>query len=87
MMCFISCENDDVEGDADAFCQGYHPDFICRSTGGGSANRKVCVPGGGNGGCGQPSDCPDSAAFCCENALGDLRCYDASGSDGRTCLN
>lgn len=40
--CFLSC--DDVEN-ADDYCQTYaHPDFICRSTGGGVENRKVCVP-------------------------------------------
>jgi hypothetical protein len=42
--CFISCE-DQEEGDA--YCQEWaHSEFICRSTGGGSENRKVCVPEG-----------------------------------------
>ena len=42
--CFLSCE--DVE-DEDNFCQvNAHYSFICRSTGGGSDNRKVCVPEG-----------------------------------------
>jgi hypothetical protein len=41
-MCFLSCEG---EADGNAFCARYaHADFGCRSTGGGSANRKVCVP-------------------------------------------
>ena len=32
--------------DPTEFCQREaHPDFICRSSGGGSNNRKVCVPG------------------------------------------
>lgn len=45
MMCFLSCEGEDVGDDPDAFCHEHaHPDFGCRSTGGGSANRKVCVP-------------------------------------------
>jgi hypothetical protein len=40
--CFISCEGVEDEGN---FCQIYaHPEFLCRSTGGGSDNRKVCVP-------------------------------------------
>lgn len=46
MMCFLSCEAADI-GDYEegAFCQEEaHPDFACRSSGGGSANRKVCVP-------------------------------------------
>lgn len=42
--CFISCEGQD---DGDGYCQEYaHAAFICRSTGGGSENRKVCVPEG-----------------------------------------
>lgn len=42
--CFISCEG--VE-DEEAFCQeNAHPRFICRSTGGGVDNEKVCVPEG-----------------------------------------
>jgi len=45
-MCFLSCEAADI-GDYDegSFCQEEaHPAFGCRSTGGGSDNRKVCVP-------------------------------------------
>lgn len=44
--CFLSCEN---IGDVDEteYCQNNaHVAFICRSTGGGSENRKVCVPPG-----------------------------------------
>ncbi|MCU0665416.1 MAG: hypothetical protein MUC50_24210 [Myxococcota bacterium] len=41
--CFLSCEA--VVSDQDEFCaQNAHPEFHCRSTGGGSDNRKVCVP-------------------------------------------
>jgi len=45
-MCFLSCESADLGGaDADQHCQeNVSPDFGCRSTGGGSANRKVCFP-------------------------------------------
>lgn len=53
-MCFLSCEQDALDQaeaagfeftDDAAFCQRYaHPRFGCRSTGGGSENRKVCVP-------------------------------------------
>ena len=51
MNCFLSCETADVSNagfaDATAFCQAKaSPTFICRSTGGGSLNRKVCVPNG-----------------------------------------
>ncbi len=49
--CFLSCEDGAVNSagmtDSSAYCQRYaHPAFICRSTGGGSANRRVCVPNG-----------------------------------------
>ncbi len=49
MYCFLSCENEDFAStdvnDADVYCQTYAgPAFHCRSTGGGSDNRKVCVP-------------------------------------------
>jgi hypothetical protein len=51
MMCFLSCEASDITA-ADAgpvgdtvYCQTYaNKAMSCRSSGGGSANRKVCVP-------------------------------------------
>lgn len=51
MFCFLSCENADLQKagytDSNAYCQAYaNPAFLCRSTGGGSQNRKVCVPNG-----------------------------------------
>jgi hypothetical protein len=51
MDCFLSCEDALVTKagltDSNAFCAKYaNAAFICRSTGGGSANRKVCVPNG-----------------------------------------
>ena len=40
--CFVTCEDVD---DEENYCELYvHPDFHCRSTGGGSENRKVCLP-------------------------------------------
>jgi hypothetical protein len=54
--CFLSCEDADVRDgarelsvdpniDPSAYCQRYaHPAFNCRSSGGGSDNRKICVP-------------------------------------------
>ena len=46
--CFLSCEavpGDAGVTDANAFCGAYaHQGFGCRSSGGGSDNRKVCVP-------------------------------------------
>jgi hypothetical protein len=83
-MCFISCEKTDVVGDPDTFCQGFHPDFICRSTGGGSTNRKVCVPGG-SGPCDTVDDCAQGFTNCCENTLGLFRCFDNSAADGLNC--
>ncbi|HMJ52985.1 MAG TPA: hypothetical protein VK540_12945 [Polyangiaceae bacterium] len=48
MYCFLSCEDipDDAGfPDADGFCGAYaYQGFRCRSSGGGPANRKVCVP-------------------------------------------
>lgn len=46
MMCFLSCEAADIGDHAEGeFCQEEaHPAFGCRSSGGGAANRKVCVP-------------------------------------------
>jgi hypothetical protein len=44
--CFLSCE-DAVVGDIDpnTYCADHaNRDFTCRSTGGGSQNRKVCLP-------------------------------------------
>jgi hypothetical protein len=71
--CFISCEAADIQTAQDAgidagptpddFCKREASnDFSCRSTGGGSANRKVCLPGGappGDGGSDATS--PDAA--------------------------
>jgi hypothetical protein len=43
--CFLSCEGDLRGYSPDDYCRTYaHPDFNCRSTGGGAQNRKVCVP-------------------------------------------
>jgi len=61
MLCFLSCEDGDLAAargtwtypdgadEATEYCRHWAgTEFICRSTGGGSANRKVCSPGGGN---------------------------------------
>lgn len=64
MMCFLSCEPEDVsaagaEDDA-AFCQEFvSPAFLCRSSGGGQNNRKICVPGacGLGASCSADADC------------------------------
>jgi len=67
-MCFLSCEPEDLvpaDGgpaavDAEEYCQREaSPAFICRSSGGGSSNRKVCVPGdcGIGAACGLTQDC------------------------------
>jgi hypothetical protein len=72
--CFLSCETRDLESDAgraslidagtspDDYCSvNAHEDFTCRSTGGGSQNRKVCLPGGAPGDGGGPPN-PDEDA-------------------------
>ncbi|HEX6275948.1 MAG TPA: hypothetical protein VFZ53_23060 [Polyangiaceae bacterium] len=78
--CFVSCESADVAGAPDAadeqdYCQKKaSPDFICRSSGGGSANRKICVPGD----CGVGARCSDDA-----DCATDLDCV--TGFDGGYC--
>jgi hypothetical protein len=87
MLCFISCESADTGSmDADDYCGGFNRDFICRSTGGGSMNRKVCVPGGGTP-CDLGDDCNADFPFCCEDSFGVNRCTDVAGADGSICLN
>lgn len=46
MYCFLSCEDAEVGSlDPNVYCSDYaNAAFSCRSSGGGSANRKVCVP-------------------------------------------
>jgi hypothetical protein len=76
--CFVSCEAEDLFAppddpgaavDEEEFCQRVaSPDFICRSSGGGSDNRKICVPGN----CGLGASCVDDA-----DCGGGLDCIDA----------
>jgi hypothetical protein len=73
-MCFLSCESDDIANapdagaadlDDQAYCQSFaSADFICRSSGGGSDNRKVCVPTDCNVGatCATDGDCAANLA-------------------------
>jgi hypothetical protein len=63
-MCFLSCEDADVDAagapDDQSYCHGeVSYDFMCRSSGGGSENRKVCVPGdcGVGAACGNDAEC------------------------------
>jgi hypothetical protein len=77
-MCFLSCEATDIRAsdagapdggtlDETTYCTTYATsEFACRSSGGGSGNRKVCVPGGTagdggvkDGGDGGPTDAGD----------------------------
>lgn len=85
MMCFLSCEDDDLtpaEGqsgpiDPEEFCQREAgPEFICRSSGGGANNRKICVPGD----CGIGAECGSQA-----DCAGDLECVLAF--DGGYCTS
>ncbi|MEJ7730099.1 MAG: hypothetical protein WKG00_12870 [Polyangiaceae bacterium] len=66
-MCFLSCEEGDLVPamgqsgpvDEQEYCQREAGrEFICRSSGGGSENRKVCVPGD----CGVGAVCDGDAA-------------------------
>jgi hypothetical protein len=100
--CFVSCESDDLYGppeDPDAavdeqeFCQREaSPDFICRSSGGGTDNRKICVPGdcGVGASCAVDGDCTGDLA--CLTAFGGGYCGradctgDADCPDGAVCV-
>jgi hypothetical protein len=77
-MCFLSCEDGDLmspdggaaPADEQAFCQQQaNSAFICRSSGGGSENRKLCVPGtcGVGAACGADGDC--ASGLTCITAL------------------
>jgi hypothetical protein len=77
MMCFLSCEDEDIEAanddwavppeDESDYCQrGAGESFICRSSGGGTDNRKICVPGD----CGVGADCASD-----DDCSGDLSCF------------
>jgi len=49
MYCLLSCDDAQVAdaglADSNAYCGTYaHANFKCRSSGGGSKNRKVCMP-------------------------------------------
>jgi hypothetical protein len=68
MMCFLSCEREQTQDyeDENEYCQErVASDFICRSSGGGSNNRKICVPGD----CGLGAACDEDA-----DCDGDLEC-------------
>ena len=85
-MCFLSCEGADLRApdggtsgalDEQEYCQREASvEFICRSSGGGATNRKVCVPG----------DCGVGASCAANDDCGaDLECVDelAGGYCGR----
>ena len=70
-MCFLSCEGEHVDAsgapDEQSYCHDQVSyDFICRSSGGGSDNRKVCVPGdcGVGSDCGADADCGGAPLVC-----------------------
>lgn len=67
--CFLSCEDEDIARgtdaglseagtvDGDDYCHANaNREFGCRSSGGGSENRKVCFPNVGDGGLQKPKD-------------------------------
>lgn len=72
--CFLSCEQADISAsgseavDDNTYCQEEaSPDFICRSSGGGKQNRKICVPGD----CGHGATCNQDTP-----CAGELDCLD-----------
>ncbi len=90
MMCFLSCEDEDVMAggaeDPAVFCQNeVGPDFICRSSGGGANNRKICVPGdcGVGAACGSDADC--SGDFTCQGGFNGGYCGVSGCADDSDC--
>lgn len=85
MHCFLSCEDEDIAQatdvtDANDFCQkNASADFICRSSGGGATNRKICVPAD----CGVGARCTD--ADDCDADLECLTSYDGGYCTARGC--
>jgi hypothetical protein len=85
--CFLSCEDADTGAggaggavDAEEFCQkNAGTDFICRSSGGGVDNRRICVPGA----CGVGADCTDEAD--CDAGLECLTTVDGGYCTVRGC--
>jgi hypothetical protein len=83
-MCFLSCEADVIDAagspDEQSFCHDeVSSDFICRSSGGGSDNRKVCVPGD----CGIGASCNDD--FPCDPDLECIGDFDGGYCGARGC--
>ena len=88
VLCFLSCESADVgDKDENEYCRELGGDeFICRSTGAGSGNKKVCIPEGG-GACTVATDCDGAWPYCCVDDTGqDHRCYNEADAAGRDCL-
>lgn len=93
-MCFLGCEESDrrIEDGGAAtieeqeYCQRMAShDFICRSSGGGAQNRKVCVPGdcGVGAGCVGDADC--HAGLTCLTGLRGGYCGKADCSVAADC--
>lgn len=90
MQCFLSCESDDIPDDRDdqEYCQQEASrDFICRSSGGGSNNRKICVPGdcGIGAACDEDADCP--ADLSCVDEVKGGYCTQTGCSTNDDCPN
>lgn len=91
--CLLSCEDTDVATDADAvdsddYCQrNAGASFSCRSSGGGSENRKICMPiscsGGLGDGCAVDDDC--EGELVCDLTLGDGYCTAAACASDDDC--
>lgn len=95
-MCFLSCEKADMQpydggtgwADDNEFCQREaSSDFICRSSGGGSDNRKVCVPGdcGVGAACATTDDC--NGSLVCITTLVGGYCGQADCTANADCPN
>jgi hypothetical protein len=93
-MCFLSCEGADISAagyeDENEFCANQvSPWFICRSSGGGANNRKICVPAdcGTGAWCGSDADCA-AGLSCMGDYCAQVGCNgDADCPGGTSCVD
>lgn len=87
--CFLSCEGADTGGaDEATYCQKNASfSFICRSSGGGKENRKVCVPGQCGAGAVCASDAECTGGLTCLTAFNGGYCGKATCTTNAECGN
>src|SRR5512141_1977082 len=86
-LCFVSCDASVLGGlDEATYCQqNASPDFICRSSGGGSGNRKICMPGTCGVGAACTADTQCAAGLVCLTTLNGGYCGVAGCTTNASC--